>query len=307
MRHLHRARGRPPDQRCLTLVVQCEGRSVTTVEGLAGADGELHPVQQAFADHDAFQCGYCTRVSLCRRSPARRGARRGRRRASASRSTGDVSRCCGVSGYLAAVLEVARGGGPPVQAFAYARAGTAVVGRVAADPRTRSIAGGTELLNWLGSASPRRTVLVDVAAWREVDGRCRPGRRVRHRRTRRRWTRWRAPARRSAPRARGAACSRPRPRSANRATIGGNLLQRTRCPSSAPTAPSVAVQQAPSGQRLAGSLARSARTPRLSSAKRSSVAVQHSDPGGCPGHAGHATRSVLPTAGARTIPMRTCT
>jgi len=45
---------------CLTLVVQCEGRSVTTVEGLAGAGGQLHPVQQAFADHDAFQCGYCT-------------------------------------------------------------------------------------------------------------------------------------------------------------------------------------------------------------------------------------------------------
>jgi xanthine dehydrogenase YagT iron-sulfur-binding subunit len=51
---------------CLTLVVQCEGRSVTTVEGLAGkrrageAGGALHPVQRAFADHDAFQCGYCT-------------------------------------------------------------------------------------------------------------------------------------------------------------------------------------------------------------------------------------------------------
>lgn len=51
---------------CLTLVVQCEGRSVTTVEGLAEmrgvgeVGGRLHPVQQAFADHDAFQCGYCT-------------------------------------------------------------------------------------------------------------------------------------------------------------------------------------------------------------------------------------------------------
>jgi xanthine dehydrogenase YagT iron-sulfur-binding subunit len=45
---------------CLTLVVQCEGRSVTTVEGLAGDGGELHPVQRAFAEHDAFQCGYCT-------------------------------------------------------------------------------------------------------------------------------------------------------------------------------------------------------------------------------------------------------
>jgi len=45
---------------CLTLVVQCAGRAVTTVEGLAGADGELHPVQRAFASCDAFQCGYCT-------------------------------------------------------------------------------------------------------------------------------------------------------------------------------------------------------------------------------------------------------
>ena len=45
---------------CLTLVVQCAGRAVTTVEGLAPDGAELHPVQQAFADHVAFQCGYCT-------------------------------------------------------------------------------------------------------------------------------------------------------------------------------------------------------------------------------------------------------
>jgi xanthine dehydrogenase YagT iron-sulfur-binding subunit len=44
---------------CLTLAVACEGREVTTIEGLA-ADGELHPMQQAFIEHDAFQCGYCT-------------------------------------------------------------------------------------------------------------------------------------------------------------------------------------------------------------------------------------------------------
>jgi xanthine dehydrogenase YagT iron-sulfur-binding subunit len=44
---------------CLTLVAQCEGRAVTTVEGLARGD-TLHAVQQAFIDHDAFQCGYCT-------------------------------------------------------------------------------------------------------------------------------------------------------------------------------------------------------------------------------------------------------
>jgi xanthine dehydrogenase YagT iron-sulfur-binding subunit len=45
---------------CLTLVVQCAGREVVTAEGLANADGTLHPVQQAFIDNDAFQCGYCT-------------------------------------------------------------------------------------------------------------------------------------------------------------------------------------------------------------------------------------------------------
>jgi len=45
---------------CLTLAVQAEGRAVTTIEGLAGEDGDLHPVQAAFLEQDAFQCGYCT-------------------------------------------------------------------------------------------------------------------------------------------------------------------------------------------------------------------------------------------------------
>jgi xanthine dehydrogenase YagT iron-sulfur-binding subunit len=49
---------------CLTLAVMKDGASVTTVEGLA-KDGKLHPVQQAFIDHDAFQCGYCTPGQIC--------------------------------------------------------------------------------------------------------------------------------------------------------------------------------------------------------------------------------------------------
>src|SRR5688572_387656 len=44
---------------CLTLAVQCDGKEITTIEGIAQGK-ELHPVQQAFIDHDAFQCGYCT-------------------------------------------------------------------------------------------------------------------------------------------------------------------------------------------------------------------------------------------------------
>ena len=45
---------------CLMLAAQAEGKPVTTIEGLAAADGTLHPMQQAFVEHDAFQCGYCT-------------------------------------------------------------------------------------------------------------------------------------------------------------------------------------------------------------------------------------------------------
>ncbi|WP_022879975.1 2Fe-2S iron-sulfur cluster-binding protein [Microbacterium sp. B19] len=49
---------------CLTLAVAAEGRDVTTVEGLADA-GDLHPVQRAFIERDAFQCGYCTPGQIC--------------------------------------------------------------------------------------------------------------------------------------------------------------------------------------------------------------------------------------------------
>src|SRR3954468_11458110 len=49
---------------CLTLAVMKEGAQVTTIEGLAQA-GALHPLQQAFIDHDAFQCGYCTPGQIC--------------------------------------------------------------------------------------------------------------------------------------------------------------------------------------------------------------------------------------------------
>jgi xanthine dehydrogenase YagT iron-sulfur-binding subunit len=49
---------------CLTLAVMKDGAKVTTIEGLAAKDA-LHPLQQAFIDHDAFQCGYCTPGQIC--------------------------------------------------------------------------------------------------------------------------------------------------------------------------------------------------------------------------------------------------
>ena len=49
---------------CLALAVQYEGHEITTIEGLA-QDGELHPLQAAFIEHDGFQCGYCTPGQIC--------------------------------------------------------------------------------------------------------------------------------------------------------------------------------------------------------------------------------------------------
>jgi xanthine dehydrogenase YagT iron-sulfur-binding subunit len=49
---------------CLILAVAAQGHAVTTIEGIADGDG-LHPVQQAFLDHDGYQCGYCTPGQIC--------------------------------------------------------------------------------------------------------------------------------------------------------------------------------------------------------------------------------------------------
>ena len=49
-----------PVKSCITLAVQANGKTVTTIEGLEEPDGTLHPIQQAFIDHGAIQCGFCT-------------------------------------------------------------------------------------------------------------------------------------------------------------------------------------------------------------------------------------------------------
>jgi xanthine dehydrogenase YagT iron-sulfur-binding subunit len=49
---------------CLTLAASCEGKSVTTIEGLMKGN-ELHPMQTSFLKHDGFQCGYCTPGQIC--------------------------------------------------------------------------------------------------------------------------------------------------------------------------------------------------------------------------------------------------
>jgi xanthine dehydrogenase YagT iron-sulfur-binding subunit len=50
---------------CLAFAVQYDGGEITTIEGLAAFDGELHPLQAAFLEHDGLQCGYCTPGQIC--------------------------------------------------------------------------------------------------------------------------------------------------------------------------------------------------------------------------------------------------
>ncbi len=50
---------------CLALAVQVQGRAITTIEGLGHRGAPLHPLQQAFLDHDGLQCGYCTPGQIC--------------------------------------------------------------------------------------------------------------------------------------------------------------------------------------------------------------------------------------------------
>jgi len=105
---------------CLALAVQYEGRAVTSIEGLA-PDGDLHPLQQAFIDHDGFQCGYCTPGQICSAVGMAAELRRGvpshvtaDLAASAiapshdeirERMSGNLCRCGAYNGIVAAVAE----------------------------------------------------------------------------------------------------------------------------------------------------------------------------------------------------------
>jgi xanthine dehydrogenase YagT iron-sulfur-binding subunit len=90
---------------CLTLAVMKDGAQVTTIEGLAQGD-TLHPLQQAFIEHDAFQCGYCTPGQIC--SAAGLIAEGKARTADEIRElmSGNICRCGAYPNILAAIEEV---------------------------------------------------------------------------------------------------------------------------------------------------------------------------------------------------------
>jgi 2-furoyl-CoA dehydrogenase 2Fe-2S iron sulfur subunit len=104
-----------PSRACLCLAVQVDGRAVDTVEGLAGLDGALSPLQAAFRKHHALQCGFCTPGLLMSLTALFDGDAVPTEATIRDTVGGHLCRCTGYAGIMAAALEVAesRRGGKP--------------------------------------------------------------------------------------------------------------------------------------------------------------------------------------------------
>jgi xanthine dehydrogenase YagT iron-sulfur-binding subunit len=92
---------------CLMLAKQTEGKQVTTVEGISGEDGSLHPVQQAFLDHDALQCGYCTPGQIMSAIACIREGHAGSAAEIREYMSGNLCRCGAYAGIVAAIQQAA--------------------------------------------------------------------------------------------------------------------------------------------------------------------------------------------------------
>jgi xanthine dehydrogenase YagT iron-sulfur-binding subunit len=95
---------------CLMLAAQCDGRDITTIEGLA-ENGELHPVQEAFVRHDAFQCGYCTPGQIMSALSLLTEGRARTDEEVREFMSGNLCRCGAYPNIVAAIREVAEGSG----------------------------------------------------------------------------------------------------------------------------------------------------------------------------------------------------
>lgn len=92
---------------CLTLAVAAQGREITTIEGLA-KDGSLHPVQAAFIQHDAFQCGFCTSGQIMSAVACIKEGHAGSEAEVAEYMSGNLCRCAAYPQIRAAVLAAAK-------------------------------------------------------------------------------------------------------------------------------------------------------------------------------------------------------
>ena len=90
---------------CLSLAVMREGTEITTIEGIA-EDGNLHPVQKAFIEHDAFQCGYCTPGQICSAVGMLSEGKANTREEVQDAMSGNLCRCGASRGIINAVMAV---------------------------------------------------------------------------------------------------------------------------------------------------------------------------------------------------------
>ena len=92
---------------CLTLAVRCQGKAITTIEGLASG-GDLHPVQAAFLHHDGFQCGYCMPGQIMSAVALTHEGHAGSDAEIREWMSGNICRCGAYANIVAAVRDVAR-------------------------------------------------------------------------------------------------------------------------------------------------------------------------------------------------------
>ncbi len=90
---------------CLVLALTAQPKAITTIEGLAGADGELHPLQQAFIDHDAFQCGYCTSGQIMSGVACINGGHAGSEDSIREYMSGNLCRCAAYPNIVGAIVD----------------------------------------------------------------------------------------------------------------------------------------------------------------------------------------------------------
>ena len=213
---------------CLTLAVMKDGATVTTIEGLA-KDGTLHPLQQAFIDHDAFQCGYCTPGQICSAAGL---ITEGKARTAAEireLMSGNICRCGAYPNIVAAIQQAMRQH-DRVSVFA-CRQRCRCGAPDGCEPGAKFVAGGTNLVDLMKMNVERPAKLIDISrvpldkVEEIAGGGLRIGALVRnsdiayHPLVERRY-----------PVLSSALLAGASQQLRNMASAGGNLLQRTRCP-----------------------------------------------------------------------------
>lgn len=96
-----------PALACLTLAVACDGKEIVTIEGVAGPSGDLHPIQEAFLDENAVQCGFCTPGMILMAGDLLKRNPRPTEAEIRHHIKGNICRCTGYNGIVRAIQNAA--------------------------------------------------------------------------------------------------------------------------------------------------------------------------------------------------------